>query len=155
MFVVLRKGVVASAVLYASSQLHAKSLLALWSAVVFGLALYGSLTTTVIGLPGKDPRTGRIPIYRVAVFFPYYFAVACLLAVSRIFASSSGFKPMTELTAGIFVGEYFSSFQAPWKWGSIVDITNELPRMGESDEYLNIQSWDGCPPTIDNIQRAV
>ncbi len=40
-------------------------------------------------------------------------------------------------------------------WGSILDVTNELPRLGKCPNYLNLPSWDGTPPSPAEIQRGV
>ena len=154
-FVIVRKAAVTLTVLYLSSQLHIKSFLAVWSIAVFGLALYGSLTDTLLGLPGKEPKTGFIPWYRILFFLPYYLAVALLMTASRIIVIRWGYDSVTKLTAGIYVGDYHGSFGSNIKWKSIVDVTNELPRLGSAKEYLNIQSWDGCPPSAKKIQLAV
>jgi hypothetical protein len=124
-----------------------------WTLIVFGLALFGSVYTHLITLPGKDTLTGKIPLYRVLLFLPYYTAVGILMVISIVWSYFNKYQHCTEIAPGIFVGDYFSSFSR--EWAAVIDITNEFPRLNRSGEYLNIQSWDGCPPTIESLQRAV
>lgn len=154
MLVVLRQLLITIAILFGSNQFDVRSFLTIWSLVVFALAFVGSITTTIVNLPGKNTSDGSLLWYRVVIFAPYFVAVAALMIVSQTLGVMSSHKSYTEVCQGIFVGDYFSSFKSGKRWGSIVDITNELPRLGESKEYLNIPSWDGCPPTIQSIQAA-
>lgn len=154
MFVVLRQLLVTVAILVGSNQFDVRSFLTLWSLAVFALAFVGSITTTMVNLPGKNASDGSLSWYRVVLFAPYYVAVAALMIVSQALGVMSSHKSYTEVHQGIFVGDYFSSFKSGKRWRSIVDITNELPRLGDSKEYLNIPSWDGCPPTIQSIQAV-
>ena len=155
MFVVLRQGIVAMVMVLLVSHVRLKYILGIWSAIVFGLALYGSATTTLVWLPGKGRVTGKVNVYKATFFLPYYAAVLLLMIGSRLISKSKHWKSYSELADGVYVGDYYSSFLADMEWVAIVDITNELPRMGKSEKYLNIQSWDGCPPTVEDIQRAV
>lgn len=62
---------------------------------------------------------------------------------------------MTEVADGIYVGNFLCSFDSKIAWGSIIDVTNELPKIASCKKYLNIPSWDGCPPSVSNIRVAV
>ena len=155
MFVIFRKAAVTGTVVYLATHFHLKSLLIGWSVCVFGLALYGSITTTFLGLPGKDARSGYIPWYRIFAFLPYYIAVALLMIISRLIVIAYGYEPVTKLTSGIYVGDYHGSYASGIKWKAIVDVTNELPKLSTAKQYLNIQSWDGCPPSVAQINAAV
>lgn len=155
MFVLLKKAAVTALVLYLASHLHFKSFIAIWSGIIFGLALYGSLTSTLLRLPGKDPRTGYIPWHRMVIALPYYLAVALLMIASRIIVMVKGYDSVTKLTEGVYVGDYTGSYASDVNWAAVVDVTNELPRLTPAREYLNIPSWDGCPPTLERIHEAV
>lgn len=43
------------------------------------------------------------------------------------------------------------------RWTSVVDVTNEYPTLPllERMHYLNIQCWDGCPPSVSQLSDAV
>lgn len=155
MFVVLRQAFVTAAVLYIVTHLWARYILAIWSAIVFVLVLFGSFTTSLRWLPGKDPISGKIQLHKALLFLPYYGAVLLLMIGGKLISRTKRWASYSPVAPGIYVGDYYSSFRSEIAWGSIIDITNELPRLGECKKYLNIQSWDGCPPSIDQISEAV
>ena len=110
---------------------------------------------TTPGLPGKDPVTGKLSIGRSVVLLPYNVGICSVLALGKLLAFFRCMRPLHEIAEGVFVGEYFASITNRNHWRSIVDLTNELPRIASCEEYLNIQAWDGCPPSVEGIKRAV
>jgi hypothetical protein len=77
------------------------------------------------------------------------------MIVSYSLTRLKGMPSKTRIAGAIYVGDYFSSFERGTHWSAVVDITNELPRLSDCPRYLNIPSWDGTPPTADQIQAAV
>jgi len=155
MFVILRQAVVGLVLIYLFGHEQIKLALLVWALAVFGLVLFGSLKTKWVGLPGKNSRTGRIDILKGLLFMPYYAVVILLMIGGKLISFGKKWKSCTELAGGIYVGDYYSSFMSEISWQGVVDLTNELPRFTKSKSYINIQSWDGCPPSIENIQKAV
>lgn len=155
MFVVLRQALVAAGLIFAITHMRAKYFIGLWTLAVFLLVLFGSFTSQLQWLPGKSIASGRINIMKASFFLPYYAVVLVLMIGGKAISTFRQWESYSEVDKGIYVGDYYSSFLAPIQWGSIIDITNELPRLGSCKQYLNIPSWDGCPPSIENIERAV
>jgi len=155
MAVVLKQVLVSLLLSYTFSRMFASAVVVLWTLAVSFIVIYGSFNTCWVHIPGKDPSTGRIPFMRVAIFLPYYCAVCLLMIGGKLIQVLRSWKSVDEVLPGIYLGDFYSSFQSNFKWVGIVDLTNELPRLGNSKHYLNIQSWDGCPPTADSIERAV
>lgn len=112
--------------------------------------MFGSLSNA----PGKDVYTGKIPIMRLILFLPYFAVIAVVMVISWFNTRMRGYRPYTRIHENVYVGDYTSSF-GDMEWKSVVDITNELPRFTRAGSYLNIPSWDGVPPTIEEIQKAV
>ena len=155
MFVILRKAIVAIFLLSCFNCLSFRNLFALWTAIVFVLVALGYLTNSLTGLPGKNPKTGDIPFFRVLVFLPYYLVVVVIMTVSYATSRFSKRASRNRVTGDVYVGDYYSSFEKGQRWAAIVDVTNELPRLGVTERYLNIPSWDGTPPSASEIQLAV
>ncbi len=155
MFIVLRQAVVVIILMFLITHMQLKLVLGYWSLGVFSLVLAGSWLTRFQWLTGKCPKDGRINLLKASCFLPYYAAVLILMIGGKAISSFRRWQSYSEIYDGIYVGDYYSSFVQNIAWGSIIDVTNELPRFGHCREYLNIQSWDGCPPSVDNIQKAV
>ena len=83
------------------------------------------------------------------LFFPLLAILAVILWILAIV-----FLYYDRITGGK-VSDYYSSFMADKKWNGVVDVTNELPRFGNSKHYVNVPAWDGCPPPVEGIQQAV
>jgi hypothetical protein len=155
MFVVLWQAVVGLILIYIFGHDSIRPTLIVWSTAVFLLVLFGSYNTKFVGISGKDPRTGRIDMFKAALFFPYYVVVLFLMIGGKCISKLKGWSSYNEISSGIYIGDYYSSFVSDVYWKGIVDLTNELPRFSRSNAYQNLQSWDGCPPAVDNIQKAV
>jgi hypothetical protein len=155
MFVLLRKVALAVALLSFFQCLSIKSLVGFWTAAVFSIVALGFFSRTLQSAPGKDPKTGSISLWRLLIFLPYYTVVLFIMIFGIVNSWLRGLDSYTRLTGDVYVGDYFSSWSKGVSWGSIVDITNELPRLGRSSQYLNIPSWDGTPPSPTEIQRGV
>merc|ERR1712139_364079 len=67
-------------------------------------------------------------------------------------------REVTQAMSGVFIGDFLSSCIAPpgdhSQWYGIIDLTNDLPQIGKSIEYLCIPTWHGVPPTIEEIGKA-
>ena len=155
MAVVIKQVLVSIFLSYAFASAYKLSSVIIWTVVVSLIVIYGSFNTCWVTLPGKNATTGKIPPIRVLIFLPYFVAVVFLMIGGRIISSLKRWKSYNEIYTGVFLGDYYSSFMPKNKWAGIVDVTNELPRIAESGSYLNVPSWDGCPPPVENIQKAV
>jgi protein-tyrosine phosphatase len=155
MFVFLRKASIALFLLFVTGCFNYRSVLAIWTAIVFSCVALGYVTSSCKRAPGKDPITGRIPVLRILLFLPYFVVVSIVMLVSWLLTRLRDRAPFTQITPDVYVGDYFSSFRSPMKWASVVDVTNELPRLSNCRNYLNIQSWDGVPPSAEDTRAAV
>ena len=155
MGVVLKQVGVSLLLSYAFGRLFASSLAIVWTIVVSFVVIYGSIRTCWMELPGKNPTTGKIPFMRVLLFLPYYGAVFLLMIGGKFLSVIRSWSSVDQILPGIYLGDFYSSFLSTKKWVGVVDLTNELPRLSNSKNYLNIPAWDGCPPTVENIERAV
>ena len=155
MLVLLRKVAIAVLLLSAINSLILRNFVFIWTGLVFCVVAYGSFTSSVRWAPGKNQKTGNISALRLLVFLPYYVVVFCIMVYGFLNTHIRRLESYTKITDDVFVGDYFSSFMGFNTWKSILDITNELPRVGKCSKYLNIQSWDGTPPSPAEIQCGV
>ena len=155
MAVVIKKVIVALAFAYIVSKIFQQSLIVLWTLIVSSIVVYGSYKSCFVSLTGKNPVTGRIAVLGIIAFLPYYIAVLILMIGGRLISLIKGWKSFDEIFTGVYLGDYYSSFMADKKWNGVVDVTNELPRFGNSKHYVNVPAWDGCPPPVEGIQQAV
>ena len=155
MWAVLKRVAVAFAIASLFAYMHLGYAFLIWTAISSILVLYGSWNTLWVSLPGKDPKSGRIVWYKALLFLPYHVAVFFIMLVGKLNSRLRKYISFNEISNGIYVGDYYSSFLSDMPWQAVVDLTNELPRMTTTKRYLNIQSWDGCPPSVENIQRGV
>lgn len=155
MAVILKQVLVSMLLSYTYARLFASVLVFAWTVVVSFIVIYGSFTSCWLEVPGKNSTTGEIPLIRVLLFLPYYCSVTLLVLGGKCISFFRSWKSVDEILPGIYLGDFYSSFLSATKWVGIVDLTNELPRLSQSRNYLNIPAWDGCPPSVENIQRAV
>jgi hypothetical protein len=156
MAVVIKQVLVSLILSYAFvNALNLSSAVVLWTLGVSFIVIFGSFNTCWVTLPGKNPLTGEIPIIRVLIFFPYFVAVMFLMIGGKTISLFKRWNSYDEIYTSVYLGDYYSSFMSKHKWASIVDVTNELPRLGLSKNYLNVPSWDGCPPPVQYIEKAV
>ena len=154
MLVFIRKALIALVLLISSGCFKPYNVLALWTGAIFVVVAVGYLFGALKDAPGKDVHTGQIPIARLILFLPYFTVIAVVMMLSWLNSRIRRHQPYTLIHGNVYVGDYMSSF-GDMEWKSVVDITNELPRLTRAAYYLNVPSWDGVPPTIDEIQKAV
>ena len=151
----LRKASIALFLLFLTGCFNYRSVFAIWTAIVYGCVAWGYVTSTCKRAPGKNPITGRIPFLRILLSLPYFVVVSIVMLLSWVLTRLRDLAPFTQITSDVYVGDYFSSFRSPMKWATVVDVTNELPRLSNCRNYLNVQSWDGVPPSVEDIRTAV
>ena len=155
MLIALRKAAILSAGVMLMGESTMRNIFSVWSSIVFAMVIVASGLNSMQRIPGKNPKTGRLSRFRFLLLLPYFCAICIVMLLSKFQSWFRSLDPVHEISKGVYVGEYFSSFSARFRWRSIVDLTNELPRLGSCEKYLNIQAWDGCPPDVEGISRAV
>jgi len=142
-------------IVFISAMLHAEGRFA---KLMLG---YGSLNLLVIAVMfqlrvgdemiGKDKRTGRIPLWSKAVFWPFNLTNYVYVYVMR-WSFRRKLPDVSEILEGWAMGGMFGDPARKWK--AILDLTTEFPELGRAENYLNIPVWDGNPPSIHDIQKG-
>lgn len=110
-----------------------------------------------MGLIGKDPTTGQIPLWSYILYFPFHLPS---ILYTRIHAAKDRKKKppvptASEVQDGWYVGGMYADSMNK-KWGGIVDLTVEFPErcFDCTESYKLVASWDGVPPSPEKIEEA-
>lgn len=110
-----------------------------------------------MGLIGKDPTTGQIPLWSYILYFPFHLPS---ILYTRIHAAKDRQKKppvptASEVQDGWYVGGMYADSMNK-KWGGIVDLTVEFPErcFDCTESYKLVASWDGVPPSPEKIEEA-
>lgn len=110
-----------------------------------------------MGLIGKDPATGQIPLWSYILYFPFHLPS---ILYTRIHAAKDRKKKppvptASEVQDGWYVGGMYADSMNK-KWGGIVDLTVEFPErcFDCTESYKLVASWDGVPPSPEKIEEA-
>ena len=81
---------------------------------------------------GKDARTGRVPLWSFAVFFPVHaanrLAYGARVLLEKHAGLKGGFAPASRHASGVWIGglQAPEAAGAPPRFGGVVDLTNEF-----------------------------
>ena len=112
-----------------------------------------------MGLIGKDPRTGQIPLWSYLVYAPFHVPT---YVYTHLHTLAGKYKPAkkrvpvaSEVQPGWWVGGCYSH-ELNRDWGGIVDLTVEFPEscFDRSESYLCIPTWDGVPASPAQLEEA-
>jgi hypothetical protein len=117
-----------------------------------------------MGLIGKDPKTGQIPMWSYVIFFPFhvptiiYTHIHTRLGTMKVKTSDGKTKRETvpvvsEVQPGWWVGGCYAH-EINKEWGGIIDLTVEFPERTKTQFYLSIPTWDGVPATPVQLEEA-
>lgn len=109
-------------------------------------------------LIGKDPVTGKIPLWSYVIYFPFHLPTWFYTAVMKkgIISKLSNPVPVaTEVQDGWWVGGRYAH-ELHKQWAGVVDLTVEFPEtcINSTERYLLIASWDGVPASPDKLEEA-
>jgi len=141
----------------------------LWKIVLSGVLLYSACVNGVIaalfklrmgmGLLGKDPKTGKVPMWSYILYFPFHLFNEAYTTIHYSLDKSKPknavIPPASEVQSGWYVGGKYSN-ELNMKWGGIIDLTSEFTEscINDTNAYHLIPLWDGVPPTPPQLEEA-
>eukprot|EP01137_Pigoraptor_chileana_P010759 Opistho-2@60763 len=129
-----------------------------------GANVLAAVTGMKLGLPGLffKSRAGSIPLWSMLLWWPWLMLI--YLRMRRFWGKHADLEGASLVGDGLYLGSYptdESCIVSITDKGervdvAVVDVTCELPRRAfRGGRYLNIPSWDGMAPTVDQIDAAV
>uniref|UniRef100_A0A7S1ZW92 Tyrosine specific protein phosphatases domain-containing protein n=1 Tax=Trieres chinensis TaxID=1514140 RepID=A0A7S1ZW92_TRICV len=119
-----------------------------------------------MGMLGKCPETGRIPLWSYALFFPFHAPTALYTHVhtrvmrhKRKLPNGKSVREIvpvaSEVQPGWWVGGCYAH-ELDRDWGGVIDLTVEFPERleGRTASYMLVPTWDGVPPTPEQLEEA-
>ena len=117
-----------------------------------------------MGLIGKDPQTGQIPMWSYVILFPFHLPTMAYTYVHTRHGSMKVKGPdgkskretvpvASEVQPGWWVGGCYGH-ELNKEWGGIIDLTVEFPERMSTQSYLSIPTWDGVPATPAQLEEA-
>ena len=143
-----------------SSLLHlsTKTVLAYSAILNGGIALAFKLRRGM-GLIGKDPRTGQIPLWSYLLYFPFHVPTAIYTHVHTLAGKYKPAKKMvpvaSEVQPGWWVGGCYAH-ELNRDWAGVIDLTVEFPErcFDRCESYLLVPTWDGVPADPAQLEEA-
>lgn len=150
--------------------------LPLWQLVAAGVLGYSAVLNGIIavlfkletgmGLLGKDPKTGKIPVWSYILFFPFHVPTLLYTYVHTRHSSMKVESPTGEITKkpvpvasevqdGWWVGGCYSN-ELDKDWAGVIDLTVEFPErcINRTKAYLSMPTWDGVPASPEQLEQA-
>ncbi len=110
-----------------------------YSSILNGLIAFLFKLEKGMGMIGKDPRTGQIPLWSYVLYFPFHLPS---ILYTRIHANNDRKKKVvvpvaSEVQPGWWVGGTYSN-ELNKEWGGVIDLTVEFPErcFDKSKSYL-------------------
>jgi len=142
----------------------------LWKILLSGALAYSACVNGMIaalfklrkgmGLLGKDPKTGHVPMWSHILYFPFhicnYAYTAVHYAMDKRKTGKKAIPAASEVQKGWYVGGRYSNELDMKNWGGVIDLTSEFPEscINDTQAYLLIPLWDGVPPTPAQLEEA-
>jgi len=137
-----------------------------YSAIINGTIAVLFKVERGMGLIGKDPIEGRIPLWSYLVFFPFHLPTLLYTYVHTKMGThkvkdttgkiiSVKVPVASEVQPGWWVGGCYSN-ELNKDWGGVIDLTVEFPEscINRTQDYLLVTSWDGVPPEPIRLEKA-
>lgn len=110
-------------------------------------------------LIGKT-KQGRIPWWSYLLYWPYHFcAIFYCHFLNRFITMIRGETDVTQVYPGWYLGGVYSKKGLKSeKIVAVLDLTTEFNRIDldiAEENYLNVPVWDGCPPTLEQLDKCV
>ncbi|CAJ1370497.1 unnamed protein product [Effrenium voratum] len=106
-----------------------------------------------MGILGKDPVSGSIPIWSYVLFFGFHGPTYFYTKIQRERDRRSGVAPADEVEPGWWVGGRYSH-ELGKRWAGTIDLTCEFPETSTQEKYLLVECWDGVPPSPEQLEEA-
>lgn len=110
-----------------------------------------------MGMIGKNPENGQIPLWSYILYFPFHFPS---ILYTRIHAAKDKRKKVpvpvaSEVQPGWYVGGMYAD-ELDKQWGGVIDLTVEFPErcFNSTKSYKLVATWDGVPPSPEKIEEA-
>lgn len=138
----------------ASGMLTGAAAILKYSAIVHGTIAFLFKAERGMGIIGKNPSTGQIPMWSYLTFFPFHLPTKLYTYVHTKF-SSSKVPVASEVQPGWWVGGCYSH-ELDKDWAGVIDLTVEFPEscINRTQEYLLAMSWDGVPAEPIRLEMA-
>ena len=125
-----------------------------YSAILNGVIAVLFKAEVGMGLIGKDPTTGKIPLWSKIVFFPFHIPTR-LYTHFHTRSHQKSVAVANEVQPGWWVGGcYAHELEHIPKWAAVIDLTVEFPETAKTDHYLSIPTWDGVPATPAQLEQG-
>ena len=121
-----------------------------------------------MGMIGKNPKDGSIPLWSYIVFAPFHLPTMLYTHIHTLHgtykppATKEHEKPKSEhvpvaslVQPGWYVGGCYAD-QLNKDWAAVIDLTVEFPEscINRTKEYLSRPTWDGVPCTPEQLEEA-
>ena len=138
-----------------------------YSAVLNGVIAVLFKMEVGMGIIGKDPKTGSIPLWSYILFFPFHIPTKLYTHFHTLHSTykvpgKDGEAPRREVVPvaslvqpGWYVGGCYAD-QLNKDWACVVDLTVEFPEscINNTKEYLSVPTWDGVPASPEQLEYA-
>lgn len=140
-----------------------------YSAVLNGVIAALFKMETGMGMIGKDPTTGSIPLWSYILFAPFhiptklYTHIHTLYSTHKVIVKGKDGEPDRKepvpvaslVQAGWWVGGCYAD-RLNKEWACVVDLTVEFPEscIDHTKEYLSTPTWDGVPCSPEQLEFA-
>lgn len=133
---------------------------------IVSLAMLGGLIQLNFGPSGeimfKSSATGQVAFLSFIIHFPFHILNHLLIFLTK----TSLYRARTagsQVAPNIWLAgknslqvEQMAKFTQDDMWDCVVDLTCEFSETAQvlPHNYLNVPTWDGCPPTVEQIERC-
>lgn len=103
---------------------------------------------------GKSRRTGQVPWWSFAVFWPFHgFNMLAMYVKALTVRRNVAFG--TEVLPGLWIGGWFTDrVPGVQRWRAVLDLTTEFSERADTDHYLCLPVWDGNPPSPAQLEQG-
>lgn len=125
-----------------------------YSAVLNGVIAVLFKLERGMGIIGKDPETGQIPLWSTIFFFPFHIPTKIYTHIHTRMHQED-VPVASEVLPGWWVGGCYGH-ELDKDWVGVIDLTVEFPEstFGRTKSYLSIPTWDGVPASAEQLQRG-
>jgi len=108
-----------------------------------------------MGMLGKDPGTGAVPLWSYFLFLGFHGPTWLYTRLHQLKDKRFRVAVANEVEPGWWVGGRYAA-ELGRCWSGTVDLTCEFPEgcAGKTERYLLLPCWDGAPPPPEAIERA-
>lgn len=129
------------------------------------LAVIGGLIHFNFGPSGeimfKDAGSGHVHPISYVVYFPFHLINLGMIYLTKLVSHRT---PGSEVAPGFWLAgrhasqvERLAKFTPNRQWDCVIDLTCEFTETAKVSRgnYLNVPTWDGCPASVEDMERCV